>query len=129
MPLREDLLTPIAGDNPAGDNLYYDKVFDQIKEARREDADDLPEGDWERSAKKKADPRAVVKLAGDALATRSKDLRLAGWLIEAQVKMEGFAVLVPSIQLLQSLQENFWPTIHPEIEDGNDLELRMIAVE
>ena len=129
MPLREDLLTPIAGENPSGDNLYYDKVFDQIKEARREDADDLPEGDWERSAKKKADPRAVAKLAGEALATRSKDLRLAGWLIEAQVKMEGFAVLVPSIQLLQSLQENFWPTIHPEIEDGNDLELRMIAVE
>jgi type VI secretion system protein ImpA len=129
MPLREDLLTPIAGENPSGDNLYYDKVFDQIKEARREDADDLPEGAWERAAKKKADPRAVTKLAGDALALRSKDLRLAGWLAEAQIKMEGYAVLAPSIMLLKDLQEAFWPTIHPEIEDGTDFELRMIAVE
>ena len=45
MPLREDLLTPIAGENPSGADLYYDKVFDQIKEARREDDESLPEGD------------------------------------------------------------------------------------
>jgi len=45
MPLREDLLTPIAGENPSGANLYYENVFEQIKEARREDEDDLPEGE------------------------------------------------------------------------------------
>src|SRR5580658_2896461 len=88
MPLREDLLTPIAGENPAGQDLYYDKVFDQIKEARREEEDDLPAGDWGRSQVKKADHRAVIKLAGEALATRTKDLRLAGWLIEAQLRIE-----------------------------------------
>jgi type VI secretion system protein ImpA len=90
MPLREDLLAPIAGENPAGEDLYYDKVFDQIKEARREDDDDLPEGDMVLAQKKKADHRAVIKLAGDALAKRSKDLRLAGWLVEAQLRVEGF---------------------------------------
>ena len=30
--LREDLLTPIAGDNPAGKSLRYDPVYDKIKE-------------------------------------------------------------------------------------------------
>jgi type VI secretion system protein ImpA len=129
MALREDLLTPIAGENPAGEDLYYDKVFDQIKEARREDEDDLPEGDWERSQKKKADHKAVVKLAGEALAKRSKDLRLAAWLAESQLRVEGFAVLAPCIALLQSLQETFWPTLYPLIEDGTDLELRMLSVE
>jgi type VI secretion system protein ImpA len=129
MPLREDLLTPIAGENPAGENLYYDKVFDQIKEARKEDEDDIPEGDWGRSQKKKADHRAVVKLAGDALATRSKDLRLAGWLVEAQLRVEGFQVLAPGIELFRSLQETFWPTLYPMIEEGEDLELRMISME
>jgi type VI secretion system protein ImpA len=89
MPLREDLLAPIAGENPAGADLYYDKVFDQIKEARREDDESLPEGDMVLSQKKKADHRQVVKLAGDALAARSKDLRLAGWLAESQLRMEG----------------------------------------
>jgi type VI secretion system protein ImpA len=128
MPLREDLLTPIAGENPSGEDLYYDKVFDQIKEARREDADDLPEGDWE-SQKKKADHRAVIKLAGEALANKSKDLRLAGWLVESQLRVEGLPVLSPGIELLRSLQETFWPTLYPVIEDGGDLELRMVSVE
>ena len=129
MPLREDLLTPIAGENPSGEDLYYDKVFDQIKEARREDTDDLPAGDWERSQKKKADHRAVVKLAGDALAKRSKDIRIAAWLVESQLRVDGFQVLAPGIELLRALQETFWPTLYPVIEDGNDLELRMISIE
>ena len=67
MPLPESLLQPISGENPAGQNLYYDNVFAQIKEARREDEDDIPEGAWELSKKKKADYRTVIKLAGDAL--------------------------------------------------------------
>ena len=129
MPLREDLLTPIAGENPSGADLYYDKVFDQIKEARKEDEDDLPEGAWERAQKKKADHRAVVKLAGDALAAKSKDLRLAAWLAESQLRIEGLQVLAPSIELLRAIQETFWPTLYPMIEEGGDLELRSLAVE
>jgi len=129
MPLREDLLTPIAGENPSGADLYYDKVFDQIKEARKEDEDDLPEGAWGRAQKKKADHRAVVKLAGDALAAKSKDLRLAAWLAESQLRIEGFKVLAPGIDLLLGLQQAFWPTLYPMIEEGGDLELRSLAVE
>ena len=129
MPLREDLLEPIAGDNPSGKDLYYDPLFDQVKEARKEDAEDLPEGAWERSAKKKADYRGVIKLAGEALAKKSKDLRLAGWLVEAHLRMEGLPVLVAGIELLRTLQAEFWPTCYPLIEDGNDFEMRMVAIE
>jgi len=129
MPLREDLLTPIAGENPAGKDLYYDKVFDQIKEARREEEDDLPAGDWGRSQVKKADHRSVIKLAGEALALKSKDLRLAGWLVESHLRIEGLPVLVPGIELLRGLQQAFWATFYPVIEEGEDLELRMLAVE
>jgi type VI secretion system protein ImpA len=129
MPLREDLLAPIAGENPAGEDLYYDKVFDQIKEARREEEDDLPAGDWGRSQVKKADYRAVIKLAGDALAKRTKDLRLAGWLVEAHLRVDGFQVLGPGTDLLHAMQETFWPTLYPVIEEGNDLERRMLSIE
>jgi type VI secretion system protein ImpA len=129
MPLREDLLAPIAGENPSGEDLYYDKVFDQIKEARREEEEDIPAGDWGRSQVKKADYRSVIKLAGEAVATRSKDLRLAGWLVEAYLRVEGFPILAPSIELLRAIQETFWPTFYPPIEEGNDLEFRMISVE
>ena len=127
MPLRDDLLDPIAGENPSGPDLRYDPVFDQIKEARREEDDTLPTGDWDRPAKK-ADHRQVVKLAGESLAKRTKNLRLAASLVEPQFKLDGLAVLAPSIEFLRKLQENFWETLYPEIDEG-DLQLRVNEIE
>jgi type VI secretion system protein ImpA len=129
MPLRDDLLTPIAGENPSGPDLYYDPVFEQIKEARREDVDDLPSGGWDVANKKKADFRTANRLSGEALAKRSKDLRLAGWYLESSIRMEGFSVLAPSVELLRGLQETFWETIYPMVEDGGDLEYRAMSVD
>ena len=121
MPLRDDLLNPIPGDNPSGADLRYDPVYDKIKEARRED-EDVPQGEWQR-ARKVADYPQVIKLAGEALATRSKDLQLAAWLTEAMLKREGFGGLRAGLGLIQGLIERFWDTLYPEIEDG-DVELR-----
>ncbi len=121
MPLREDILNPIPGDNPSGENLRYAPVFDQIKEARRED-DDVPQGDWQ-VAVKKADWVLAIKLASGALATKSKDLQIAAWLTEALLRREGFAGLQAGLDLLRGLIENFWDTLYPELEDG-DAELR-----
>ena len=129
MSLREDLLAPIAGENPSGVDLYYDKVFNEIKEARREDDESLPEGDMVLAQKKKADHRTVIKLAGDALVKKSKDLRLAGWLVESHLRVESLSVLAPGIELIRAIQESFWPTFYPLIEEGEDLELRMSTVE
>jgi type VI secretion system protein ImpA len=116
--LREDLLNPIAGANPAGASLRYDRIYDQIKEARTEEDDSLPAGGWARQTKK-ADFRAVVKLAGDALAARSKDLQLAVWLGEALIKQEGIAALAPVLRLCLDLQQNFWENLYPEIDEGD----------
>jgi len=116
MPLRDDLLNPIPGENPSGANLRYAPVYDKIKEARRED-DDAPQGEWARE-RKVADWKQVVKLAGESLATKSKDLQLAAWLTEAMLRTEGFAGLLSGLKLLQALIENFWDTLYPEIEDG-----------
>lgn len=127
MPLREDLLDPIAGETPSGPDLRYDPVFDQIREARREEDDTLPSGDWERPAKK-ADHRQVVKLAGECLAKRTKNLRLAASLVESQFKLDGLPVLAPSIQLLREMQERFWETLYPKIDEG-DLQLRVNEIE
>jgi len=129
MPLREDLLEPIAESLPSGEDLHYDKVFDQIKEARREDIDDMPAGDWAPAQAKKADHPQVIKLAGETLSKKSKDIRLVEALIESQIKLDGLSALVPSIELLRSIQEKFWPTSHPQIEENEDLELRALAVE
>ena len=121
MPLRDDILSPIPGDNPSGENLRYAPIFDQIKEARRQE-DDIPQGDWQVEVKK-ADWVLVAKLASEALATKSKDLQIAAWLTEAMLRREGYAGLQAGLGLLRGLIENFWDTLYPELEDG-DAELR-----
>jgi type VI secretion system protein ImpA len=125
MPLRADLLNPIAGDNPSGANLRYDPVYDQIKEARRQD-DTGPQGDWQRD-RKVADYRQVVELASKVLAERSKDLQLAVWLTEAALHREKFPGLQQGLELVRALLEQFWDTLYPEIED-DDLEPRIVLL-
>ena len=126
MPLREDLLNPIAGSNPSGDNLRYAPVYDQIKEARREE-DNIAQGLWKTDLKR-ADWVLVTKLCSDALAKKTKDLQIAAWLTEAALRREGFAGLKDGLDLLRGMIENFWDTLYPEIEDG-DLEMRATPLE
>jgi type VI secretion system protein ImpA len=121
MPLREDLLQPIPGSNPAGASLRYDPIYDKIKEARREE-EDADQGDWKR-ARKVADWPLVIKLASDTLATKSKDLQIAGWLTEALLKQEGLGGLRAGLGLLHGLLDKFWDHLYPEAESG-DVELR-----
>ena len=82
------ILAPIPGDNPAGEDLRYDPLYDKIKEARRADdvllaedfGGDLKTSDWD----------TVLKLSIDILREKSKDLQIASWLLEALAKKEGF---------------------------------------
>ena len=127
MSLRAELLAPIAGDNPSGKSLRYERVYDQIKEARTEEDDTLPAGAWERTAKR-ADYRLVIKLATEALTSKSKDLQLAAWLGEAHIRQEGAAQLAPVLELLLQLQENFWDTLYPELDEG-DAGLRAVPLQ
>src|SRR5579884_120111 len=122
MPLREDILAPIPGDNPSGQNLAYAPVYDKIKDARREDED------WVQGQKKVADWPLVIKLAAEAIATKSKDLQLAAWLTEALIRKEGYGGLRAGLDLAKGLVANFWDTLYPEDEDG-DLELRSAKIE
>ncbi len=127
MPLRDDLLNPVPGENPSGVSLRYERIYDQIKEARTEDDDTIPAGMWARQVKK-ADYPLVIKLGGEALATKSKDLQLAAWLTEAHVKREGIALIQPCFKLMYDLQEQFWDTLYPEIDEG-DAGMRAVPIE
>jgi type VI secretion system protein ImpA len=118
----DTLLAPLPGDNPAGQDVRYDGTHDAIKEARRSD-DALSQGDWVREIKT-ADWAAVIDMATEALAAKSKDLQIACWLLEALVKRHGFAGLRDGLRLVRELQERFWETLFPAIDDG-DLEPRV----
>ena len=119
--LIEELLAPISGGNPGGEDLRYSSTYEAIKQARRED-DDLSQGAWQRE-RKVADYRQVIQLASEALRTKSKDLQLAAWLTEALIREQGFAGLPQGLTLCTALLENFWDHLYPALEDG-DVELR-----
>ncbi len=122
MALREELLNPISESAPCGENLRYSPVYLKINEARREE-DDLLTGD-----RKTADYAVVVRLAEDALATKTKDLQLAAWMTEGLVTQQGFPGLRDGLALCLGLLERFWDGLYPEIEDG-DAELRAAPLE
>ena len=126
MPLREDILAPIAGDNPGGRDIRRTPVYDKIVEARRED-DALAQGIWQHE-RKVADYQQVARLAQEAIATESKDLQLAAWLTEALLKTEGFSGLRDGLTLCHGLINRFWDNLYPEPEDG-DMELRASRLE
>ncbi len=124
MPLREDLLEPIAGENPSGVDVRYDSellLYDKIKEARRQD-DELAQGEWQHE-RKVADFALVINLTQEGLATKTKDLQLAAWLTEALLHTEGFSGLRQGFALCHGLVARFWDGLYPPIEDG-DAELR-----
>ena len=123
MPLvKEDLLHPISAEKPGGDDIRYEPIFNEIRQARIEE-DDLPSGDWSRE-RKTADWPKVIKLSTDAISTRSKDLQLAAWLTEAMLKREGLKGLSASLDFVGDLVDGFWDHLHPELEEEDDLEFR-----
>jgi type VI secretion system protein ImpA len=121
----ETMLRPISEESPSGESLRYSGIYDEINEARRAD-DNLNQGAWQTELKV-ADFRRVVDLAVPAITSQSKDLQIAAWLSESLVKIHGFAGLRDSILLLTGLQDRFWETLHPEIDEG-DMEGRANAI-
>jgi type VI secretion system protein ImpA len=122
----EAMMQPISEENPSGELLQYSGLYDEIREARRADKD-LPQGQWQTELKF-ADYRQVINLAVPALEKQTKDLQIGAWLSEALVKEYGFAGLRDSLRLLSGLQDKFWETVFPEIDEG-DMEGRANAIE
>lgn len=121
----ETLLAPISEDKPSGEYLRYSGIYDEISEARRADKD-VSQGEWQTEVKY-ADFRKVISLAVPVLETETKDLQITAWLSEALVKEHGFVGLRDCLKLVNGLQENFWETLHPEIDEG-DMEGRANAL-
>jgi type VI secretion system protein ImpA len=117
------LLQPIPGEKPAGMDLRGNtepgSMYYAIKDARNaaraaerrieSGSDDTTAPDW----------KAPFQLATKALQGSTKDLELAAYLIEAAVRLHGFAGLRDGFRLAAGLLQNFWGALYPvEDEDG-----------
>lgn len=121
----DELLAPIEGESAdgSGEDLAFSLLFDDIKEARRADPTYLPQGEWQ-SELKQSDWAQVITLSSEALAERSKDLQLAGWLCEGLAHRDGFEGIRFGLTLTARLVDVFWQGLHPQPEEEGDLDER-----
>lgn len=119
----EDLLHPISDHKPCGEDFSFSNEFHDIKKAKTQDDLLLDQGDW-ITAPKQADWVKVSDTSFALLTDKTKDIRLLTWLCEAQAHLAGFDGVAKTILLSQHMLEQYWQTIHPEIED-DDLDQRL----
>lgn len=115
-------LRPLSLARPAGEPLLYDPVWARIREARREDDPSVPQGQWQKELKR-ADWKETAALCLGVLETRSRDLQVAGWLLEAWIHLHGFAGAREGLRLIHALCEFLWEHLHPAV-DPDDPDVR-----
>src|SRR5258707_8114076 len=127
MPLRDDILNPISEAAPSGPSLRYERIYDQLKSMRSEELlqeqEEQIAGTNRHGGRRTSGWEKFRELASTTIATKTKDLQIGVWLAEALLRSDGFPGLKDGLDLLKALQEQFWDTVYPEIED-DDLELR-----
>jgi len=117
------LVNTFPGTSSCGEDLSFSSDFDAIQEMRRADDPSLDQGEWVTELKV-ADWPGVAKACEELLSTRTKDLRVAGWLVDAWARLRGFAGLHDGLMLTSQLIEQHWAHIHPQ-PDGGDMEQRI----
>jgi type VI secretion system protein ImpA len=114
----DQLLQPVSAEQPCGEDMSFSREVDEVAQARQHDDPTLDQGEWE-TALKEADWPFVASRCAQLIATRSKDLRLAAWLAEAQGRTHGLRGLGDGYALLAGLCEKYWADLYPLVDDGD----------
>ena len=114
----KSLLDPIPGPRRGGESLRYEGTYDRISDARREDDPSLSQGIYQTRLKR-ADWAAAEAICIEALESRTKDLQIAGWLLEAWLQLYGFSGVEAGLNLMSGLCQNFWDDLYPSLDAGN----------
>lgn len=111
------LLAPIPGGSPSGTDMKRLPDYVKMEEAAR--SDDSPHlGDWEPKNAKSFEPKKLIDLCSEVIAAKSKDLRAMSRLGQALAVQHGFTGARDALELASGLLENFWDTLHPELDEG-----------
>jgi len=104
--LHEDIRLPISDDAPAGDPVLYDEDFRTLK--RHVDAIGAATGT--------ADYEEMVALARSILQSKSKDLRVAGYLVLGEARRRGAEGMAEALRAVQGLLDEYWDDLYPEAD-------------
>ena len=124
----EALSKPVSEDLPSGENLEYDPQYSEMESL----FETKPESSLEGYDKDDAGPdwKGVEKLAA-VLLEKTKDLRVQVYAAIASIHTSGLLVFRDKLKLLKIYLEEFWDTVHPQLdpEDDNDPTQRLNTLE
>ncbi len=123
----DSLAKPLSSEEPSGPDLVYDPDFLELEtlatpKAEQQFGDTImarEEPNWE-----------VVADKAEALLLRSRDYRVAVTLTRALTCRHGVQGFAQGLRVLISLTQNFWSSLHPQLdaEDDNDPTMRVNAL-
>lgn len=113
--LVQQLLSPLAGSEPAGRWMRYERSFTDMARLREEDNPHLPMGEWERPLVK-ADWRKVADACTRMLAEDTKDFQVAAWLCDAWTRTSHLDGLCAGLDLITGISERYWTAAWPALE-------------
>lgn len=119
------LLEPIPGDRPGGVDLRDDddpnNIFRRVKDLRSDARQEETQSDLVGGVPADAIRvwREVWEEGSEYLKNQAKDLEIAAYMIEASIRLDGFAGLAVSLNLTAELVSRFWGELLPTPdEDG-----------
>ena len=116
----EKLLAAVSPDSPCGDDMVYEPAYLELE---RQAQGTPAQYAGERLVAEAVPPDwRVVRDQAVELLGHSKDLRVAVYLAEALLGLEGLGGLRDGLTLLRGLIERHWDDVHPRLDpdDGFD---------
>lgn len=122
-PIDEHQLSGTDIREDASPNSLYYSLKSLRAEARAHEREALI--DEEENAVDPGDQwRRILDTATQVLVTRSKDLEVVAWLLEALVRLEGFTGLRDGFRLARELIDRYWDRLYP-LPDEDGIATRM----
>lgn len=121
--ISEDALAGIDPRSDSSSNSLYYRTKDARNAARSTERAQVeigspPPEEW----------RTVAECASEILQNHAKDLEIAAWLVEAMLRLEGFAGLRDGLRVVQGIVQDFWEPCFPELdEDGIEGKVSAVA--
>lgn len=122
------LLAPLQDDAPCGADLEYDPAFLAL-EAAGAGKPEQQYGDTVIAAEEPDWP--AVHEQALALSARTRDLRVAVWLLRSGARLHGIGAALQGLGLIRGLLERHWDHVHPQLDasDHNDPTMRLNALQ
>ncbi len=98
---------PIAGENPAGEDIQFDDDFATIR---------LEIGKLDSVTGEQVGWSEIIDRGTDLLANKCKHIQVATYLTLALFEKDGYPGLVDGLRICHGLLANFWDTMYPPIK-------------